>query len=91
MEVVDIKNPRGIAKILGTVISLAGVTVITLYKGPAMRSLYDAPIHMKSISIEENWVKGSILTVASCITWASWFIMQVINNKFYNLIKAFFL
>ncbi|XVF80938.1 hypothetical protein PTKIN_Ptkin15bG0115800 [Pterospermum kingtungense] len=83
MEFVDVKSPRGIAKIVGTVISLAGVTVITLYKGPALKSLWDAPIHMKRLSVDENWVKGSILTVASCITWSSWFIMQAVILKKY--------
>ncbi|OMO60569.1 auxin-induced protein 5NG4-like protein [Corchorus olitorius] len=38
MEIVDVKSPRGIAKILGTIISLAGVMVITLCKGPGLQS-----------------------------------------------------
>ncbi|XP_022727877.1 WAT1-related protein At4g08290-like [Durio zibethinus] len=71
MEVFDVKSPRGIAKILGTLISLAGVTVFTLYKGPALQNLWDAPIDMKRLSIHENWVKGSILTIASCIACSS--------------------
>ncbi|XWS76278.1 hypothetical protein CRYUN_Cryun01aG0161600 [Craigia yunnanensis] len=83
MEVVDVKSPRGIAKIIGTLISLAGVSIITLYKGPALQSLWDAPIHMKRLSIHENWVKGSILTIASCITWSSWYIVQTFTMKKY--------
>ncbi|XP_022728506.1 WAT1-related protein At4g08290-like [Durio zibethinus] len=83
MEVVDVKSPRGIAKILGTLISLAGVTVITLYKGPALQNLWDAPIHMKRLSIHENWVKGSILTIASCIAFSSWYIIQAVTLKKY--------
>ncbi|KAL3592818.1 hypothetical protein D5086_011458 [Populus alba] len=34
LEIVDLRNPRGIAKIVGTLLSLAGVLTITLYKGP---------------------------------------------------------
>ncbi|XP_022759764.1 WAT1-related protein At5g07050-like [Durio zibethinus] len=83
MEVVDVKNPRGIAKILGTLISLAGVTAITLYKGPAVQSLWGAPIHIKRLSVHENWVKGSFLAVFSCITWAVWYIMQATTLKKY--------
>lgn len=81
MEVVNVKNPRGMAKILGTLISLAGVTTITLYKGPAVQRLSAAIVHINrhSGSVHENWVKGPILTVASCITWAIWYILQVIN------------
>ncbi|PPD97524.1 hypothetical protein GOBAR_DD05420 [Gossypium barbadense] len=78
MEVVNVKNPRGMAKILGTLISLAGVTTITLYKGPAVQRLSAAIVHINrhSGSVHENWVKGPILTVASCITWAIWYILQ---------------
>ncbi|MBA0846056.1 hypothetical protein Goarm_023008 [Gossypium armourianum] len=78
MEVVNVKNPRGMAKILGTLISLAGVTTITLYKGPAVQRLSAAIVHINrhSGSVHENWVKGPILTVASCITWAIWYIVQ---------------
>ncbi|XVE72959.1 hypothetical protein DITRI_Ditri11bG0079500 [Diplodiscus trichospermus] len=83
IEVVDARSPRGIAKILGTLVSLAGVTIITLYKGPALHNLWDDPIHMKRLSVHENWVKGSILTIASCITWSSWYIMQAFTMKKY--------
>ncbi|TYG45110.1 hypothetical protein ES288_D11G149100v1 [Gossypium darwinii] len=85
MEVVNVKNPRGMAKILGTLISLAGVTTITLYKGPAVQRLSAAIVHINrhSGSVHENWVKGPILTVASCITWAIWYILQAITLKKY--------
>ncbi|XVE80068.1 hypothetical protein DITRI_Ditri14bG0109600 [Diplodiscus trichospermus] len=75
MKVVDVKNPYRMAKILGTLISLAGVMTITLYKGPALQSLWGASIHIKRLSVHENWVKGSILTIASCITWDILYIM----------------
>ncbi|TYG93911.1 hypothetical protein ES288_A11G148700v1 [Gossypium darwinii] len=85
LEVVNVKNPRGMAKILGTLISLAGVTTITLYKGPAVQRLSAAIVHINrhSGSVHENWVKGPILTVASCITWAIWYILQAITLKKY--------
>ncbi|XP_058077966.1 WAT1-related protein At1g44800-like isoform X4 [Magnolia sinica] len=68
---------RGIAKIGGTLVSLTGVMVMTLYKGPVLRNLGGALIHFQgSTTIHENWIKGSILTVSSCITWALWYIMQ---------------
>lgn len=78
MEVVDVKSLRGLAKIAGTVVSFAGVTTMTLYKGAAIASLWKSPIHIPSgTSAHEGWVKGSILAVASCICWAVWYIMQV--------------
>ncbi|KAM5553123.1 WAT1-related protein [Rosa sericea] len=84
LEVLDLRNPRGLAKVLGTVVSLAGVMTMTLYKGPIMRNLWSPLIHIQGkTSIHENWLKGSILTVASCITWSLWYIMQAVTLKRY--------
>ncbi|XP_058077976.1 WAT1-related protein At4g08300-like [Magnolia sinica] len=78
------RSTRGMAKIAGTLVSLAGVMVMTLYRGPVLRNVGDAPIHIQaSTTIHENWMKGSILTVACCITWALWYIMQAITLKKY--------
>ncbi|KAH9729425.1 WAT1-related protein [Citrus sinensis] len=83
LEIVDVRSPRGIAKILGTLASLVGVMVIAFYKGPAVPSLKGAPIHLGTNSVHENWLKGSILTVASCILWSSFYIMQAFTLKKY--------
>ncbi|KAJ6810044.1 WAT1-related protein-like isoform X1 [Iris pallida] len=83
LEKLDAKSPRGIAKIVGTVVSLAGVTTMTLYKGPAVRNIWGALIHIQGNTVHESWVKGSILTVASCITWSIWYIMQALTLKRY--------
>lgn len=80
LEVANVHDPRGITKILGTGISLAGVMTMTLYKGPALKKIGDALIHLRGSTtvVQENWLKGSLLTVASCITWSIWYIMQVL-------------
>ncbi|KAA8527756.1 hypothetical protein F0562_035375 [Nyssa sinensis] len=84
LEVVDIRHPRGMAKILGTLVSLAGVMVMTVYKGPVMRNLWHPLIHIQGNAVtHENWLKGSVLTVASCITWSIWYIMQALTLKRY--------
>ncbi|KAG5250495.1 WAT1-related protein [Salix suchowensis] len=83
LEMVHLRNPRGIAKIVGTLLSLAGVLTITLYKGPEVQSLQGAPVHIKSNAGQQNWVKGSVLLVASSITWSFWFIMQAYTLKRY--------
>ncbi|XP_039031373.1 WAT1-related protein At2g39510-like [Hibiscus syriacus] len=84
MEVVDVRSPRGLGEVAGTLTSLAGVSIITLYKGAEFRSLRAAPVHLKRVSsVHENWVKGSILTVASCISWALWYILQAVALKKY--------
>ncbi|XP_017435803.1 WAT1-related protein At5g07050 isoform X2 [Vigna angularis] len=84
-EVVDVWNPRGIAKVIGTMISLAGVLIMTLYKGPVIKNLWRPLIHIprKSAAITEDWLKGSILTVSSCVAWSLWYIMQASTLKRY--------
>ncbi|GAA0148104.1 hypothetical protein LIER_36653 [Lithospermum erythrorhizon] len=78
LEIVDHQNPGGLAKVIGTMLSLAGVLTMTLYKGPVLQNLWHPLIHIKrSNNIHEEWLKGSILTVASCITWSIGYIMKV--------------
>ncbi|WOL09882.1 hypothetical protein Cni_G18635 [Canna indica] len=83
MEHLNVRSPRGIGKIVGTILSLGGVTIMTLYKGPAVKNLWGALIHVHGNVIHESWLKGSILTVASCLTWAIWYIMQALTLKRY--------
>lgn len=84
MEIVNVKSLRGLAKIVGTVVSFAGVTTMTLYKGAAIMSLWKAPIHIHgSSAVHESWVKGSFLAVASCICWSMWYILQATSLKRY--------
>lgn len=77
LEDVDVKNPRGVAKIIGTILSLTGALTMALYKGHAIHSLQGAPFHIRAKFVHKNWIKGSILAVASCISWSLWYIMQV--------------
>ncbi|XP_075647886.1 WAT1-related protein At3g18200-like [Castanea sativa] len=77
LEGLDVRNARGIAKVLGTLISLAGVMTMTLYKGPEVQTWKGAPIRLnRSNSVHENWIKGPILAGASCISWSLWYVRQ---------------
>ncbi|KAJ7954733.1 WAT1-related protein [Quillaja saponaria] len=84
LEVLGLQNPRGKAKVVGTLVSLGGVMTMTLYKGPLMRNLWHPLIQIHgSAATYESWLKGSILTVASCLTWSIWYIMQAYTLKRY--------
>ncbi|KAM3393813.1 WAT1-related protein like [Capsicum galapagoense] len=86
LEVVNVQDPRGIAKVIGTLVSLGGVMIMTLYKGVILKNLWHPIIYIHqgvNNVVKENWVKGSILTVASCIAWSIWFIMQAYTLKRY--------
>ncbi|KAL5996991.1 hypothetical protein ACLOJK_007917, partial [Asimina triloba] len=66
LESVDIRSRRGVAKIVGTLVSLAGLTTMALYKGPAVKSTGGVLIHLKkSTAVHEDWIKGSILTAVT--------------------------
>lgn len=89
MEIVDVKSLRGVAKVAGTVVSFAGVTTMTLYKGAAITSLWKSPVQIAGSGsggggvAHDSWVKGSVLAVASCVCWSIWYIMQASSLKRY--------
>ncbi|KAH1230105.1 WAT1-related protein [Glycine max] len=75
-ELLDLRNSRGIAKVLGTLISLAGALIIALYKGNLMRNLWRPLIHIpgKSAAINESWLKATLKRYPaqlSLVTWMS--------------------
>ncbi|TQD73433.1 hypothetical protein C1H46_041019 [Malus baccata] len=78
MEAVDVRNPRGIAKIFGTLISLAGAMTMTLYKGPAVRSSPGAPKHITT--------QSAVFTVTIQHKRLAWSIRY--NNDFWSIIYA---
>jgi len=88
LEVVDFKKPRGLAKVFGTVLSLIGAFIMTLYKGHTIQSLRGAPFHVRGNFVHNNWVKGSLLAGASCISWSLWFILQVLLSIYNQAIHS---
>ncbi|WVY95961.1 hypothetical protein V8G54_028112 [Vigna mungo] len=84
LEVVDVKKPRGVAKVFGTLLSLIGALIMTLYKGHTIQSLRGAPFHVRGNFVHNNWIKGSLLSGASCISWSLWFILQAVIAKKYQ-------
>ncbi|XP_031502882.1 WAT1-related protein At2g39510-like [Nymphaea colorata] len=83
MEKLDVTSRRGAAKVVGTVASLGGAMIMSLYKGQAIKRLWGALLSIPGTTVHEDWVKGSILTIASCFAWAVWFVMQASTLKRY--------
>lgn len=68
MEKLDIKKHSTQAKVGGTLIALAGATVMTLYKGITVISMHVQHHHKISpskVSSDQDWIKGSILLLVS--------------------------
>lgn len=77
MEKVDIKKVRCQAKVLGTIVSVAGAMLMTLYKGHVVNLLWSTNSSVPETNSDKDWVKGSILLIFATLFWASFFILQV--------------
>lgn len=92
LESVNWRKFHSVAKVIGTVITVSGAMVMTLYKGPAFQIIKGGAISHHSDTaadepIEQNWVMGPIMLIASCASWAGFFILQVSianSNIIYN-------
>ncbi|XP_023525248.1 WAT1-related protein At3g28050-like [Cucurbita pepo subsp. pepo] len=102
MEKVVMKSSSSQAKVMGTIISISGAFVVTLYKGP--RVIFSSPptslsLHHPLTSSDSNWVIGSLLLTAEYILVPLWYIVQTKIMKeypeeatvifFYNITVAF--
>ncbi|KAK1661210.1 hypothetical protein QYE76_049369 [Lolium multiflorum] len=81
LEQVDLGRRHGIAKVVGTVVSVGGATVITLYKGLplfAARNLHvQAFLTWTSESPIFNWTLGCVFILGHCLSWSGWMVLQV--------------
>ncbi|KAJ8570530.1 hypothetical protein K7X08_037502 [Anisodus acutangulus] len=89
MEKVDIKKTRCQAKVLGIIVTVAGVMLMTLYKGHVVNLIWSNHINANvpeatSGAYDKDWLKGSILLIFATLAWASFFILQNITMRKYT-------
>ncbi|CAN6478445.1 unnamed protein product [Victoria cruziana] len=99
MEKVEIKKLRSQAKVVGTAVTLGGAMVITLYKGPTFNSLWggEGQHHQSqgptgpatsggrtSGDADSDWVKGGVMVISACFSWAAFFVLQAFTLKRYS-------
>ncbi|KAK4432038.1 WAT1-related protein [Sesamum alatum] len=91
MEVLDMKKLRCQAKVVGTVVTVAGAMLMTVYKGHVINLVWSNNInHTRNYTsnvpadTDKDWVKGSILLILATLAWASFFILQAITLRKYT-------
>ncbi|KAK9758321.1 hypothetical protein RND81_01G222900 [Saponaria officinalis] len=82
IEKVRLDRKDGIAKVLGTGFCVAGATVITLYRGPAIYSptpnLHDSTPMLSSLgdASPKSWALGCVYLIGHCLSWSGWLVLQ---------------
>lgn len=81
MEKVHIKKLRCQAKVVGTLVTVAGAMLMTLYKGPIMAWSRSVHAHQAANatagSADKDWLMGCIFLIVATFAWASLFVLQV--------------
>ncbi|KAG6644554.1 hypothetical protein CIPAW_08G061700 [Carya illinoinensis] len=82
IEKVRLDRKDGIAKVIGTAFCVAGATVITLYKGPAVYSPAQTLHNTTPVFVSlgdaagKNWTLGCIYLIGHCLSWSAWLVLQ---------------
>lgn len=82
METLSFSNKGTRAKFLGTIVSITGAFIVTLYKGPKIiQNLSSSLSHSPSASLggtQDNWAVGGLLCTSEYIFVPLWYIVQVL-------------
>ncbi|KAJ4982170.1 hypothetical protein NE237_033007 [Protea cynaroides] len=85
MEKLDWKSPSTQAKSIGTMVSVSGAFIVSLYKGPPIM-MYPSSSNSSNrlhVFLLSNWVIGGLFFAADCLLSAMWYIFQAAIVKEY--------
>ncbi|KAI5430665.1 hypothetical protein KIW84_035033 [Lathyrus oleraceus] len=79
MERVAIRSSSSQAKVLGTIVSISGAFIVTLYIGPPIivAHRHSLSLHQTLKSSDQSWAVGGLLLTAEYILVPMWYIVQV--------------
>ncbi|KAI3464501.1 hypothetical protein Pfo_021164 [Paulownia fortunei] len=80
LEKINLKKIHSLAKVTGTLITVTGAMLMTLYKGPVVNILWysHGGSHHKAASTaaDQHWVAGTIMVFCCIVGWSAFFILQ---------------
>ncbi|XP_071928852.1 WAT1-related protein At3g28050-like isoform X2 [Coffea arabica] len=78
MEKVDCRTSSTIAKSIGTIVSIAGAFILTLYKGLQILMASSSPITHYDLLYQQqsNWVLGGLFLAIDCLAASMFIIVQ---------------
>ncbi|KAK8612295.1 hypothetical protein V6N13_092411 [Hibiscus sabdariffa] len=88
LEKVDVRKVQCQVKILGTIGTVGGAMIMTMFNGPMLPLPWtNINNHLQSTKIDasnnEDPLKGSIMILVGCVCWACFVILQAITLKSY--------
>lgn len=94
LEKVDFSTSSTIGKSIGTILSIVGAFILTLYKGPQiMTSSSSSTSNYEYIQMQQSdWVVGGLLLTLDCVASSAFIIVQaiILNHFPAELIIVFF-
>ncbi|KAG6651960.1 hypothetical protein CIPAW_06G150000 [Carya illinoinensis] len=90
LERLNLERVAGKAKVLGTFMGIGGAMVLTFYKGTEIDiwsthiDLLHHDQHQSEVRKSENHILGCILALGSCMSAASWLIIQAKMSETYQ-------
>ncbi|KAJ0024387.1 hypothetical protein Pint_07937 [Pistacia integerrima] len=79
MESISIRQSYGIAKVLGSIVSVSGALVFAFVKGPSLPFMNWHPNTPDSSSKRSSlgeWIKGALIMISANTAWSLWLVLQ---------------
>lgn len=79
MEKVELRKVRFQAKVVGTLVIVVGTMLMILLKTPLINYLRSHLIGDASSPVGEDYLKATVFLLVASFSWASFFVLQVLN------------
>ncbi|KAF6146452.1 hypothetical protein GIB67_037752 [Kingdonia uniflora] len=83
IEKLDLRSFSSQVKIMGTIVSIIGALIVTLYKGPPIGRTMETLFPSEVQSSPPNWILGGLFITIACLSFSIWIILQAATVKEY--------